>query len=102
MKKIKKNLFNRLSLNQKILALIFIEIIAFISLMLVAFSQIYTVGSETKQMSSITIPLIESVHRIDDSVYSQRLSLNELYITVTQIVTKMVIKQVFMINMCSS
>ena len=88
MKKIKKNLFNRLSLNQKILALIFIEIIAFISLMLVAFSQIYTVGSETKQMSSITIPLIESVHRIDDSVYSQRLSLNELYITVTQIVNQ--------------
>jgi signal transduction histidine kinase len=86
--KIKKNLFNRLSLNQKILALIFIEIIAFISLMLVAFSQIYTVGSETKQMSSITIPLIESVHRIDDSVYSQRLSLNELYITVTQIVNQ--------------
>ncbi|MDA9057917.1 hybrid sensor histidine kinase/response regulator [Candidatus Thioglobus sp.] len=88
MKKIKKNLFNRLSLNQKILALIFIEIIAFISLMLVAFSQIYKVGSETKQMSSITIPLIESVHRIDDSVYSQRLSLNELYITVTQIVNQ--------------
>ena len=88
MKKIKKNLFNRLSLNQKILALIFIEIIAFISLMLVAFSQIYTVGSETKQMSSIIIPLIESVHRIDDSVYSQRLSLNELYITVTQIVNQ--------------
>ncbi|WP_416696059.1 ATP-binding protein [Candidatus Pseudothioglobus sp. Uisw_050_01] len=88
MKKIKKNLFNRLSLNQKILTLIFIEIIAFISLMLVAFSQIYTVGSETKQMSSITIPLIESVHRIDDSVYSQRLSLNELYITVTQIVNQ--------------
>ena len=88
MRKIKKNLFNRLSLNQKILALIFIEIIAFISLMLVAFSQIYTVGSETKQMSSITIPLIESVHRIDDSVYSQRLSLNELYITVTQIVNQ--------------
>jgi len=44
MRKIKKNLFNRLSLNQKILTLIFIEIIAFISLMLVAFSQVYTVG----------------------------------------------------------
>ncbi|MDA8906027.1 ATP-binding protein, partial [Candidatus Thioglobus sp.] len=38
--------------------------------------------------SSITIPLIESVHRIDASVYSQRLSLNELYITVTQIVNQ--------------
>ena len=95
MRKIKKNLFNRLSLNQKILTLIFIEIIAFISLMLVAFSQVYTVGSETKQMSSITIPLIESVHSIDESVYSQKLSVNELYVTVTQIVNQDVDKTSF-------
>ena len=93
--KIKKNFFNRLSLNQKILTLIFIEIIAFISLMLVAFSQVYTVGSETKQMSSITIPLIESVYTIDASIYSQRLSVIELYITVTQIINQNVDKTSF-------
>ncbi len=93
--KIKKNFFNRLSLNQKILTLIFIEIIAFISLMLVAFSQVYTVGSETKQMSSITIPLIESVHTIDASIYTQRLSVIELYITVTQIINQNVDKTSF-------
>ena len=95
MKKIKKNFFNRLSLNQKILTLIFIEIIAFISLMLVAFSQVYTVGSETKQMSSITIPLIESVHTIDASINTQRLSVIELYITVTQIINQNVEKTSF-------
>jgi len=95
MRKIKKNFFNRLSLNQKILTLIFIEIIAFISLMLVAFSQVYTVGSETKQMSSITIPLIESVHTIDASIYTQRLSVIELYITVTQIINQNVDKTSF-------
>ena len=95
MRKIKKNFFNRLSLNQKILTLIFIEIIAFISLMLVAFSQVYTVGSETKQMSSITIPLIESVHTIDASIYTQRLSVIELYITVTQIINQNVEKTSF-------
>ena len=95
MRKIKKNFFNRLSLNQKILTLIFIEIIAFISLMLVAFSQVYTVGSETKQMSSITIPLIESVHTIDSSIYTQRLSVIELYITVTQIINQNVDKTSF-------
>ena len=95
MRKIKKNFFNRLSLNQKILTLIFIEIIAFISLMLVAFSQVYTVGSETKQMSSITIPLIESVYTIDASVYSQRHSVIELYITVTQIINQNVDKTSF-------
>ena len=95
MRKTKKNFFNRLSLNQKILTLIFIEIIAFISLMLVAFSQVYTVGSETKQMSSITIPLIESVYTIDASIYSQRLSVIELYITVTQIINQNVDKTSF-------
>ena len=88
MRKIKKNLFNRLSLNQKILTLIFIEIVGFISLMLVSFAQIDTVSSETKKMSSITIPLIESVHSIDENVYRQSLSVNELFITITQIVNQ--------------
>ena len=88
MSQAKKNLFNRLSLNQKILTLIFIEIVGFISLMLVSFAQIDTVSSETKKMSSITIPLIESVHSIDESVYKQSLSVNELFITITQIVNQ--------------
>jgi len=88
MSQAKKNRFNRLSLNQKILTLVFIEIIGFISLMLVSFSQIDTVSSETKKMSSITIPLIESVHSIDENVYKQSLSVNELFITITQIVNQ--------------
>ena len=88
MSQTKKNLFNKLSLNQKILTLIFIEIVGFISLMLVAFVQINTVSSETKKMSSITIPLIESVHSIDENVYRQSLSVNELFITITQIVNQ--------------
>jgi signal transduction histidine kinase/CheY-like chemotaxis protein len=88
MSQAKKNLFNRLSLNQKILTLIFIEIVGFISLMLVSFAQIDTVSSETKKMSSITIPLIESVHSIDENVYKQSLSVNELFITITQIVNQ--------------
>jgi signal transduction histidine kinase/CheY-like chemotaxis protein len=88
MSQAKKNLFNRLSLNQKILTLIFIEIVGFISLMLVSFAQIDKVSSETKKMSSITIPLIESVHSIDENVYRQSLSVNELFITITQIVNQ--------------
>jgi len=88
MSQTKKNLFNKLSLNQKILTLIFIEIVGFISLMLVAFVQINIVSSETKKMSSITIPLIESVHSIDENVYRQSLSVNELFITITQIVNQ--------------
>ena len=88
MSQTKKNLFNRLSLNQKILTLIFIEIVGFISLMLVAFVQINTVSNETKKISSITIPLIESVHSIDENVYRQSLSVNELFITITQIVNQ--------------
>ena len=88
MAKAKQNFFNRLSLNQKILVLIFIEIIGFTSLMIVSFAQIDTVSSETKKMSSITIPLIESVHSIDENVYRQSLSVNELFITTTQIVNQ--------------
>ena len=56
--------------------------------MLVSFAQIDTVSSETKKMSSITIPLIESVHSIDENVYKQSLSVNELFITITQIVNQ--------------
>ena len=85
---IKQNLFNRLSLNQKILSLLVIEFFGFLAVMLVAFSQIYTVGNETKQMSSITIPLIESVNAIDENVYKQSLSVKELFITVSQIINQ--------------
>ena len=84
----KQNLFNRLSLNQKILALLVVEVFGFIAVMLVAFSQISTVGNETKQMSSITIPLIESVNTIDENVYKQSLSVKELFITVSAIVNQ--------------
>ena len=88
MEVVKKNLFNRLSLNQKILALLVVEVFGFIAVMLVAFSQISTVGNETKQMSSITIPLIESVNTIDENVYKQSLSVKELFITVSAIVNQ--------------
>ena len=88
MEVVKQNLFNRLSLNQKILALLVVEVFGFIAVMLVAFSQISTVGNETKQMSSITIPLIESVNTIDENVYKQSLSVKELFITVSQIVNQ--------------
>jgi len=81
-------LFNKLSLNQKILALLVIEVFGFIAVALVAFTQVYTVGDETKQMSSITIPLIESVNTIDENVYKQSLSVKELFITVSQIVNQ--------------
>jgi signal transduction histidine kinase len=84
----KQNFFNRLSLNQKILSLLVIEILGFTAVMLVAFSQIYKVGNETKQMSSITIPLIESVNTIDENVYKQSISVKELFITVSQIVNQ--------------
>ena len=80
--------FNKLSLNQKILALLVIEVFGFIAVALVAFTQVYTVGDETKQMSSITIPLIESVNAIDENVYKQSLSVKELFITVSQIVNQ--------------
>ena len=39
-------------------------------------------------MSSITIPLIESVNTIDENVYKQSLSVKELFITVNQIVNQ--------------
>ena len=81
-------LFNKLSLNQKILALLVIEVFGFIAVALVAFTQVYTVGDETKQMSSITIPLIESVNTIDENVYKQSLSVKELFITVSAIVNQ--------------
>ena len=83
-----QNFFNKLSLNQKILALLVIEVFGFIAVALVAFTQVYTVGDETKQMSSITIPLIESVNSIDENVYKQSLSVKELFITVSQIVNQ--------------
>ena len=83
-----QNFFNRLSLNQKILSLLVIEVLGFVAVALVAFTQVYTVGDETKQMSSITIPLIESVNTIDENVYKQSLSVKELFITVSQIVNQ--------------
>ena len=65
-----------------------IEVFGFIAVALVAFTQVYTVGDETKQMSSITIPLIESVNSIDENVYKQNITVKELFITVSQIVNQ--------------
>ena len=88
MEKVNQNFFNRLSLNQKILSLLVIEVLGFVAVALVAFTQVYTVGDETKQMSSITIPLIESVNSIDENVYKQSITVKELFITVSQIVNQ--------------
>ncbi len=69
-----KNTFNRFSLDRKILTLIIIEVIGFLVVTLVAFSQVRTVGNEVKQVTYVILPLSVSIENIHSQIQSQRLN----------------------------
>jgi signal transduction histidine kinase/CheY-like chemotaxis protein len=65
---------NRLSVGQKVMSLIIVEVFSFSILTINAVNQINAVGAELERMSSFYLPAFSSVQSIREHVLSQRLN----------------------------
>jgi len=73
-----KNIINRLSVGQKVLTIIFIEIFAYSVVTTIALSQINSVGNVVKQMSDLYLPLFSSSETIRLQIQESRLNLKDI------------------------
>ncbi len=73
-----KNIINRMSVGQKILSIIFLEIISYSVVTTIALSQISSVGNVVKQMSDLYLPLFNSSESIRHQIQDSRLNLKDI------------------------
>ncbi len=66
--------FNRLSLDQKVIALIVIEVVVFCVITWVAYIQVKTVGNEVRQTNYVITPLSDSTRTIQAKIDEMRLN----------------------------
>jgi len=78
MKRKFKNIINRMSVGQKILSIIFLEIISYSVVTTIALSQISSVGNVVKQMSDLYLPLFNSSESIRHEIQDSRLNLKDI------------------------
>jgi len=78
MKRKFKNIINRMSVGQKILSIIFLEIISYSVVTTIALSQINSVGNVVKQMSDLYLPLFNSSESIRHEIQDSRLNLKDI------------------------
>ena len=78
MKRKFKNITNRMSVGQKILSIIFLEIISYSVVTTIALSQINSVGNVVKQMSDLYLPLFNSSESIRHEIQDSRLNLKDI------------------------
>lgn len=80
-----KHSFNSLTLDQKILTLIIIQVIGFCAVAFVAFSQVRAVGHEVKQMASVTLPLYVAIENVQTQTQNQYLNTRAIIFSTIQI-----------------
>ena len=68
------SIFNRLSLDHKVITLIAIEVVVFCVITWVAYAQIKTVGNEVRQINYVTTPLSDSIKNIQALIGNLRLN----------------------------
>ena len=68
------NYLNRLSVGQKVMSLIIVELIGFSLVTANAVNQISIVGAEVEKMSGFYLPAFESVQSIREHILAQRLN----------------------------
>jgi len=73
-----KNIINHMSVGQKVLSIIFLEIISYSIVITIALSQINSVGNVVKQMSDIYLPLFASSETIRHEIQNSRLNLKDI------------------------
>lgn len=72
------NLINRLSVGQKVMTVILVEVLSYSMVTTIAISQIHAVGTEVRQMADVYLPLFSSTESIRQSIQDGRLNLKEI------------------------
>ena len=73
-----KTIINRMTVGQKVMMVIFVEIISYTLITGIAISQISSLGTEVKRMSDIYLPLFSNTEAIRQHIQDMRLSLKEI------------------------
>lgn len=73
-----KNIINKMSVGQKVLSIIFLEILSYSVVTTIALSQINSVGNVVKQMSDLYLPLFTSSETIRFQIQESRLNLKDI------------------------
>ena len=73
-----KNIINNMSVGQKVLTIIFLEIFSYSVVTTIALSQINSVGNVVKQMSDLYLPLFESSNNVRLQIQDSRLDLKDI------------------------
>lgn len=73
-----KRLFNRLSVGQKVMTVIIVEILSYSVITSTAVYQIHLMGIEIKQMADLYIPLLSTTESIRQQVQSERLHFKDV------------------------
>ncbi|MBT8125246.1 MAG: HAMP domain-containing histidine kinase, partial [Gammaproteobacteria bacterium] len=73
-----KNIINKMSVGQKVLTIIFLEIFSYSVVTTIALSQINSVGNVVKQTSDLYLPLFSSSESIRHQIQDSRLNLKDI------------------------
>lgn len=73
-----KQLFNSLSVGQKVMTVIVVEILSYSVITTIALFQIHMIGAEIKQMANLYIPLLSTTESIRQQVQGERLHFKDV------------------------
>ena len=73
-----KNFINRLSVGQKVMTVIIVEVLSYSMVTSIAISQIHAVSGEVRQMANLYLPLFSSTENIRQQIQEGRLNLKEI------------------------
>jgi len=73
-----KRIFNRLSVGQKVMTIIAVEILSYSVITSIALYQIHLMGSEIKQMANLYIPLLSEMETVRRQIQDERLQFKDV------------------------
>lgn len=73
-----KKLFNGLSVGQKVMTVIIVEILSYSVITSIALFQIHHMGTEIKQMANLHIPLLSAAESVRQQIQDERLNLKDI------------------------
>lgn len=73
-----KRIFNRLSVGQKVMTIIAVEILSYSIITSIALYQIHLMGSEIKQMANLYMPLLSDMEMVRRQIQDERLQFKDV------------------------
>lgn len=73
-----RHVFDNLSVSQKVMTIIVVEILSYSVITSIAVYQIYLVGTEIRQMANLYIPLLSDMESIRRQIQEERLNFKDV------------------------